>query len=334
MGQRLRAVTKARLHLGGTLKGLDRPDVILARNLETLPLALAAANMFSHPVRPQIVYEVLDIHRLMLRHDVIGRSLRAAERRLMRRVDLILVSSPAFRRNYFDRLQSTKTPIHLVENRVVLGHDAQSVTAVGEGRDRPSGPLVIGWFGILRCRTSLHCLDAATRAAPGQLRVILRGRPARDEIPEFDTVVARNPDMDFGGAYSYPEDLPRIYGEVDFAWLVDRYDAGQNSDWLLPNRYYESGLAGVPPIALTGTEVGREMTRHGIGLQLDSLDPGHVARALTAITPARHAELCRAQRAVPRATWVAGPDEARALVARLLGGSGAMPTAIGEEARA
>lgn len=333
MGQRLRAIVQARIGLRAALQGVSRPDVILARNLETLPLALAAARRFARPVRPQVVYEVLDIHRLMLRGDALGRGLRATERKLMQGADLVIVSSPAFKRNYFDRYQTTAPPVHLVENRVVIGQDANLVAPARAGRAQPDGPLVVGWFGILRCRTSLHCLDAATRAAPGQLRIMLRGRPARDELPEFDTVVANNPDLIFGGAYAYPDDLPRIYGEVDLAWLVDRYDAGQNSDWLLPNRYYESGLSGVPPIALTGTEVGHALARHGIGLLLDSTEPDAVARTLATVTPTRHASLCRAQRALPQSTWVAGPAAARALVARLRGEGDTRAIPIGKAAR-
>jgi succinoglycan biosynthesis protein ExoL len=334
MGQRVYAIARARTGLATTLQGLDRPDVMLARNLETLPLALAAAGKFASPARPQVVYEVLDIHRLMLRSDAVGRALRAVERRLMQGVDHILVSSSAFERNYFDQLHTAAPPVHLVENRVVLPKDSHLAMQHREGRAHPSGPLVVGWFGILRCRASLHCLDAVTRIAPGRLRVILRGRPARDELPEFDTVVAENPDIDFGGAYSYPEDLPRIYGEVDLAWLVDRYDAGQNSDWLMPNRYYESGFAGVPPVALSGTEVGREMARHGIGLLLEGMDPDAVARTFAAVTSERYAALCRAQRSVSQATWVAGPDDARALVARFRGDADTASTVTGDEVRA
>lgn len=47
MGQRLASVARARLGLPDTLKSVQRPDVILARNLEMLPLAIAAARRFS-----------------------------------------------------------------------------------------------------------------------------------------------------------------------------------------------------------------------------------------------------------------------------------------------
>ena len=59
-----------------------------------------------------------------------------------------------------------------------------------------------------------------------------------------DKVIDANPDLSFLGPYAWPGDLPDIYGGVDVAWLIDRYQAGQNSDWLLPNRLYEGCLNG------------------------------------------------------------------------------------------
>ena len=139
-------------------------------------------------------------------------------------------------------------------------------------RPRAAPPVVIGWFGILRCRRSLACLDALTRSAPGQYRIEMRGRPALDAMPEFPAVVAANPDLVFEGAYRNPEDLAGIYGAVDLAWLIDRMDAGSNSDWLLPNRLYESCRHGVAPVALAGTETAAFLAKRGLGLILPSRD--------------------------------------------------------------
>lgn len=329
MGQRLWAVARARARLSGVLRQLKPPDIILARNLETLPLAHAAARWFASHAPPRVVYEVLDIHRLMLRDNIIGRSLRLAERWLLRRTDLVLVSSPAFLREYFSAIQIAPSAVHLIENRVVSDEAAAVTRPYATRQARQDAPLVIGWFGILRCKTSLHCLDAATRAAPGRLRVVLRGRPALDEIPDFDAIVAANPDLIYGGPYQYPDDIFQIYSEIDLAWLIDRYDTGRNSDWLMPNRFYESGLAGVPPIGLAGTEVAQEMTRRQIGVLLESVAPNAIVQTLASLTRTRLAELRRAQKQVPSSTWRAGGADARALVHTLLG-RGAVPVSSNE----
>ena len=48
-----------------------------------------------------VVYECLDIHRMLLSNGLHGRLFRSLESKLWRDVDLLLTSSPAFIRNYF-----------------------------------------------------------------------------------------------------------------------------------------------------------------------------------------------------------------------------------------
>ena len=106
--QRMAAVARAVLSAPRTLKALPVPDVIIARNMEMLVVARRARSAFSG--RVPIVYECLDIHRLMLREDLVGRGLRFAERLLGQDVKLLMTSSPAFIKNYFQRFGQMRPP--------------------------------------------------------------------------------------------------------------------------------------------------------------------------------------------------------------------------------
>ncbi len=309
MVQRVGAVLRAAVGLAAALRGIDAPDVVLARNLEMLALAARARRIWP---AASLVYEVLDIHRMMLGDGARPRALRAAERRLGRDAQLLLTSSPAFVSGYFVPHGQTPAPIRIVENKCLALDQAPPVPLPAPA----APPLVIGWFGILRCAWSLACLDRLTRAAPGRYRVVLRGKPARDAIPTFDATVAANPDLCFEGAYRNPEDLPEIYGAVHLAWLVDRFDAGANSDWLLPNRLYEGCLHGAVPVALRGTETAAWLGREGIGITVPS-DQDAVADTLAGLTPDAVIDNQRAVRAVPESRWIATRDDCRALVAAL-----------------
>lgn len=300
-------------------------DVVVARNLEMLALARRAA------LGP-VVYECLDIHRLMLRRDPLGAGLRALERRLCRGASLLLTSSPAFVREHFGP-SGVGLPVHMVENRV-FGLDPD-LLAAQRGSQPPraarGGPVVIGWFGALRCRRSFDALAAFTRASGGRFEVVLRGRPAPGVLDDLPARAAREPHMRFEGAYRYPHDLPAIYGEVDLAWGVDLYEAGQNSRWLLPNRLYEAGAFGVPCIALADCETGRFLARHGLGPVLDTLEPGELAARLGRMEAAELDRLRDATRRQPPETWVCDRDAARQLVRRVAGAApmramGATPT--------
>lgn len=266
--QRILSVVRARFCLSRALKGINPPDIVLARNLETLALAPQIRRAF--PSVRGIVYECLDIHRLQLGHSIPSRAIRFLERRLLAQTDLILTSSPAFVRNYFAPVLKTNVPVKIVENKCLPGHVQ---VALPPNR----GPVVIGWFGKLRCQASLSCLDQFTRRHPGAFHLVLRGRPALDAIPDFHATVSANPDLSYLGPYE-PEELPSLYGQVHLSWGIDRYEAGANSEWLLPNRLYEGSCFGAVPIVLKGTETARFLTAKGLGITISDVTPKALAR--------------------------------------------------------
>ncbi|MEP9399389.1 glycosyl transferase family 1 [Mesorhizobium sp. KR2-14] len=314
--QRLAAVGKAALVLGARLRKVRRPDVIIGRNLEMLALARRARSLFSAEV--PIVYECLDIHRLLLGSGGISHAMRAAERRLGDDVSLLMTSSPAFVRNYFQRFDQIEAPVLLLHNKV-LELDRQPAARNGAPPPAPGDPWVIGWFGALRCRKSLELLAAFTRQAQGRFEVVLRGRPAYSEFADFDGFVAAEPHMRFEGAYRNPEDLAAIYGEVHFAWAVDFFEEGLNSSWLLPNRLYEGCLHGAIPIAMADTETGRFLAERQIGLRLEKASPDALATLLSNIDADGFAALRGGVTAQDRGTWVCDRQDCLALVERLRG---------------
>lgn len=260
------SVAKACLQLGRALEGVEKPDLIVARNLEMLAVARRALSLMGGDV--PIVYECLDIHRLLLRDDWVGRGMRAAEARLGRDVNLIVTSSPAFVENYFRPVSGLDVPILLLENKVLELEEDWPEVPEPHGPDEGE-PWRIGWFGALRCRKSLDLLSKFSRAMDGRVEIIVRGRPAYAELKDFDSFMRNEPFMSFRGAYRNPEDLAEIYSEVQFCWAIDFYEEGLNSAWLLPNRIYEGCRFGAVPIAIRGTETARFIDRKGIGFVLE-----------------------------------------------------------------
>ncbi|WP_245581821.1 glycosyltransferase [Phyllobacterium phragmitis] len=313
--QRLAAVAQAALSLGAVLKNVAKPDVIIGRNLEMLALANRARTIFSGDA--PIVYECLDVHRLLLRQDLAGKAIRSAERALGRNAALLITSSPAFVRQYFEPFGQLGMPVELVENKVLeLGnHTDQMITPTSV----PTGgePWEIGWFGALRCRRSLELLSEFSRRMEGRVEIILRGRPAYTEFEDFDGFVAAEPFMQFHGPYRNPEDLARIYGDVHFSWAVDFFEEGQNSDWLLPNRLYESCRYHCVPIAMQGTETSLFLKANDIGFVLSKPDVGELTALFDGLD-AKQYELAHSKVAAQdRRMWVCNEDDCRALVGRL-----------------
>ena len=304
----------AAARLGGLARRVDPPQLIIARNLEMLTLAVRLrARLGSGGPTVPIVYECLDIHRLMVRDDVIGQTLRAVERWALVQSAALLTSSPAFLREHFATTMPQSMPVLMVENKP-LEMGAQQPD--GRSRRGRNGPLTIGWLGALRCKRSLDLLDRFTRAVDGRFTAVLAGRPAATEIPNFAATVEAAPHLEFRGAYQ-ADDLPALYRSVDFAWAIDFFEAGLNSQWLLPNRLYEGCAHGAVPIAVEGTETARALRERGIGIVLRNGTHQALMHALASLTRADHKRLSDRLRGIDRSAWVAGRIECENLVERL-----------------
>lgn len=309
--QRIAAVARAALGLKQALAGMAAPDIIIARNLEMLALAHRVAGLYRLP--PAIVYESLDIHRLLLGSGAVSSTLRTVERRLAADAALLMTSSPAFLREYFEPYGQVRAPVELVENKVLALEGERGVPQVGPRFERP---WVIGWFGALRCSRSLAILKDVASRMDGAIEVVMRGRPAYGEIPDFDAQVRDAPHLRFEGSYR-PEDLQSHYAAVDFCWAIDFFEAGQNSEWLLPNRLYESGAHGVVAIARTNTETARFLQAREIGIVLDEGSADDLVSLLSALTNEELQRLSVRQQALDASTWTYGVEDCRALVLRL-----------------
>jgi succinoglycan biosynthesis protein ExoL len=234
-------------------------DLIIARNLECLILAHRIAKG-----RP-VVYECLDIHHALLGHSVPHRLIQAIEGYLLKKTKALITSSPGFVTHYFSKRPECPKEIILLENKALDLTD-EGIPSVVANRHRP---IVVGWFGMLRCRKTLKLFLDLVARGNGQIKILIAGKPSPAQLPDFETAIAGQADIHFHGPYT-PADLPSLYGQCHFAWCIDWYEEGQNSAWLLPNRLYEATAHGSIPIALADVETGEWLERHQAGLLLES----------------------------------------------------------------
>lgn len=309
-----RALAVGRVLTAGILplqKQMAGVDALVARNLEMLVLGRALQSGMAD--RPRLVYEILDIHRLLTAPGAAGGLLRRIEARLGRHVDLAITSSPAFVTHHLGR-QPFADRILIAENKVLTEGPLPPPPPVP-----PAPPWRIGWFGALRCRRSFDLLSGLAARLAGRVEIVVRGRPSPAIFPDFAAECARVPHLHFDGPYT-AADLPALYGSVHFSWCIDFYEEGHNSAWLLPNRLYESAANLAVPVALKDVETGRFLIRHDIGLVLNRHNLDSLVALFAAMTPDRHAGLRAAIAAAPPDLWRAGPAECRALVAAITEG--------------
>ena len=282
---------------------LLRADVLYARNLDQALVACVVRRLARLDV--PLVYEVLDVQRVFTNPGLLGRAFRFAERQVLARSALLVISSPRFYTSYFCPVQSYEGPWYLLENKV--GRDMCRVTVA---RPPASPPWVIGWSGVLRCRRSLSILvEIAARLGQG-VRVVLSGRlsPCDISAAELASASARCPNLVFNGPYVNPTELAAIYGGVHFTWAVDYTDAGFNSDWLIPNRIYEGGLHGTVMLSRSDTATGDLVKKLNLGWTFQEPLADGVIACLERLNPDTYqAARCRVE-AVPRSCFVDEKD--------------------------
>ena len=213
-------------------KELKSADAIIARNLDMLACAVMARAVSGSSA--PIVYECLDVHRLMCRDDFIGRTMRRIEAWLMTRVSGLMVSSPAFLSEYFEKYHADAYRSRLVENRLVPemldelhGKAGERATPLADNDVLPD-KLRLGWVGILRCSRSLDIICHLAAQFPDRLQIDLHGIPSGVELPDFEDRIAPYDNIVFHGRYRSPEDLDWIYGNMDLVWSIDFMEAGYN----------------------------------------------------------------------------------------------------------
>ena len=385
--QRTWSVLKQLFSLGQHKALFADADIILARNLEMLAIAVRGRSLcqkkllFPLPLRvgvrgwgpfffcskrsphpgpppqggrekknPTIVYECLDIHRLLLESGPVSTGLRILETWFLKKTSAIITSSPAFISEYFKGI----LPIKLIENKVYPARSTSDsfyrnaifpvIPSVAEGSDaqdpsatlgmtkmcrvesspaipaspRTAGPpWKIGWFGMIRCRESLAILTELVKKSEGKVEVIIRGRPSFDQFDDFNKLTASTPGLQFLGPYNYPDDLAAIYREVHFVWAIDKFEDGLNSSWLLPNRLYEGGLFAAVPIALKDVETGRTIERLGIGRSIPTLSAESLHYYFNLLTAEKYHSMEQKVSALPPSTWSFSDQDCAELVAWL-----------------
>ena len=262
---RIWAIVRTLLRFGAVRQAVKATDVIMARNLEMLVMGIRGRG------QRRLVYECLDIHRLLLGDGIASRTIRGIEAWALAQTDLIVTSSNRFVDDYFRRRQGFAGPILLVENKVLALDGEGNRHQVTVRNNHPVGPpWIIGWFGMLRCRRSLAELTRLAAVSDGAINVLIAGIPSEREFDDFAGAVASAPGVEFVGRYT-AADLAHLYGRVHFAWAIDYFEEGLNSAWLLPNRLYEAMAHGAVPVALDSVETGSWLKKNGVGITVDKV---------------------------------------------------------------
>jgi succinoglycan biosynthesis protein ExoL len=308
--QRILAMTAALRVLYRNRNRLRDADVLYARNIDQLLLALAADGLFG--LRKRIVYEVLDVQPIMARPGAFPRFLRAVERLCLSKIGLLVVSSPAFHRSYYDPVQHYTGPWYLLENK--LRNSAATLLErprPNRGSDdtwRRGYRWVVAYYGLIRGQATFDLIVRLAERLQDTVLFKFRGILTTVDEGSFRAALRRLPNLVYEGDYAIPRDLPELYGSADFVWALDLENVESNSRWLLPCRFYEAGLFGVPCLAVKGFEFGDMVERLDVGWTFATPFEDAIAGFLETLSLARYESVRQKLLALPRSTFLQGED--------------------------
>jgi len=311
-GQRVRALLRAIPVVLTHRRALRGATAFYARNVDQLLLALLARLVSGR--RIPVTYEVLDIPAILMRRGVAPSLLRAFERFCLGRINMLVLSSPAFHRGYYSAMQGYRGDWFLLENKLyppIPRTGSHASPAAARARK-----WVVGYFGLIRGDATFELMTRLAQRLGDRIEFRFRGVLTTVTQSTFEQALKRFPNMVYGGPYVPQHDLEAMYGEVDFAWALDLEHTDHNSRWLLPNRLYEAGYFGVPCLAVRDFEVGDLVERHRIGWTFGEPLEESLVRFFERLSRTHYDRVRRRLQAVPRSTFVAGADVSQ-LCARL-----------------
>lgn len=261
---RLYSIARATWMLARANKRIRISDTIVLVNSLELLIICAICGLTRFPT----VYDVSDIHPLQLNRSFVGRLMRRMERRVLKQVRLVVVTSPWFKWEYFSRWLRVRTPILLIENKVDYTRGGRETRPVLSNR--------IAWNGLLRCTESARVLLECLKTSREALHLTLLG--SLERLGEMGPRLTAQPNCSYGGKYR-PEALSSLISSCSFVWAIDFAD-GENSKWLLPYRLYEAVSAGVPVMSVEGTATAEVVRRNDIGIVLPECTAKAILHAL------------------------------------------------------
>jgi succinoglycan biosynthesis protein ExoL len=306
-GQRLRALLRAIPVVLARRRSFRRATAFYARNIDQLLLALLARLVSGR--RIPITYEVLDIPPILMRRGMAANFIRACERFCLRRINMLVLSSPAFHRGYYSAIQKYRGRWFLMENK--LYPPIPRTRATVPHNVAGTHKWVVGYFGLIRGDATFELMTRLAERLGDRVEFRFRGVLTTVTQSTFEQTLSRLPNMIYGGSYVPQYELEAMYGDVDFAWALDLEHTDHNSRWLLPNRLYEAGYFGVPCLAVRNFEVGNLVERHRTGWTFGEPLEEQLVQFFERLSRAHYDRVRRSMQAVPESTFVAGDDVSR-----------------------
>jgi succinoglycan biosynthesis protein ExoL len=260
---------------------IRKADVIYASGIDMAFLALLSGMGIGRPT----VVEIGDVRELQVAPGPVGWVVRSIERFLVNSCRLLVVTAPDFADLYYRKRLQTKTPAIVIENK--LEPEAMRdlpAEPILSGKPLQDRPLRIGYFGLLRCEWTWQVLTALAARSGTRYEIVAAGLviSPKDLVRQAE----RHSNIFYLGTYKSPDELPRLYNQVDLVWACYPPMAANdwNFRWARTNRFYEACHFKRALVVREGSNDAKDVRRYGIGMTLDATNVDEAVSAFESLT--------------------------------------------------
>lgn len=182
------------------------------------------------------------------------------ERFFISRLGGVVITSDYFYSEYFRHYKSTENSnFCIIKNKLhsaILNSPRELKNIQGEKK------IKIGLIGLLRYEKPIRWLIDFVKNNQDKYELHCYGDGPLRALVEHEH--NKNGPINYYGSFKSPEDLPKIYKNIDLNFVV--YDSkSKNVQLALPNKLYESIYFCVPILAAKNTSLANEIEKLGVG---------------------------------------------------------------------
>lgn len=246
------------------------PQIVYVGNIDMLDVAYRYKKKNTDV---KIIYEIADLHRLIIDKQVnpfkkiVSAYLKHDERKLIKYVDLLVLTSMKFYDEYYCKL--------IQRNRVVFLPNMPEARIFKAYERIDHKEFTVGFIGWIRYIDQLKMLVRASQVA--KVNVLFAGTDGHGT--EFKDYCSQFSNVEYFGTFDYAEKINELYGLIDCSYSV--YDASmKNVRLALPNKLYESILCETPIIVAANTYLSELVEQYGVGVMVGYNDENALIKEL------------------------------------------------------
>jgi len=227
----------------------------------------------------KLVYEIGDIREIFLGNTVISKLLRQADKFVASHSFLMVVTSNFFISCYYkNRLGIQNLRFIEIENKLDEKQFSHKPASLINNKNHKK--IRLGYFGVIRCKQSWELLKDIAKHYH-HIHIVVYGVPVH--INMFHSDIENIKNIHYYGPYVYPDDLTKIYNNVDIVWELGIHGK-DNLKCAKRCRYYESLYFQRPMIAQRDTPGGDCIEKYDIGLCVDLNNPDETRKTIAQIS--------------------------------------------------